>query len=276
MNTLKTAPHSKNVQALILDWAGTTVDFGSRAPLAAFQALFEKEQVPISLEQARAPMGTEKREHIKQILAMNDVLERWKCVKGETPTEADINRLYHDFIPLQIETIAMHSQLIPGWLKTFKALKEKDYKIGGNTGYSRDMCTDLIEQSRQAGYKPDSIVCATDVTKGRPFPYMAWMNAIELNVSHAHACIKIDDTLPGIEEGLAAGMWTIGVAISGNEVGLSLAQWQNLSSAEQYTMREHAYGRLQSAGAHYVIDTVAELIPCVEDIEKRLAKGEKP
>jgi len=119
-------------------------------------------------------------------------------------------------------------------------------------------------------------VCASDVPAGRPYPYMCLQNVINLQVSPLEACVKIDDTVPGIEEGLSASMWTIGLAISGNEVGLPLAEWRALASAEQASRRSRAYERMRMAGAHYVVDTIADVLPCFDDIAARLARGEQP
>ena len=90
------------------------------------------------------------------------------------------------------------------------------------------------------------------------------------------ACVKIDDTIPGIEEGLNAGMWTIGLAISGNEVGLPLHEWNALPAPEQQARRQRAYQRMWQCGAHYVVDTIADVLPCIDAIDTRLARGEKP
>jgi phosphonoacetaldehyde hydrolase len=114
------------------------------------------------------------------------------------------------------------------------------------------------------------------VPRGRPFPHMSLKNAIELEVETVHACVKVDDTVPGIEEGLNAGMWTVAVAVSGNEVGLSLADWEALTSTEQQQRRQVAYTRLRASGAHYVIDSITDLLPYIEVIERRLARGEQP
>ena len=133
-----------------------------------------------------------------------------------------------------------------------------------------------LRDAKRQGYEPDSTVCASDVPAGRPSPYMCLQNVINLQVSPVAACVKIDDTLPGIEEGLNAGMWTIGLAISGNEVGLALAEWQALSPDDQQARRERAYQRMRMCGAHYVVDTIADILPCLDDIEARLARGECP
>ena len=264
------------ITAAIFDWAGTTIDWGSLAPIKAFCALFEQNGVAITLEEARAPMGAEKREHIRQILAMPRVKDAWIMAQGAEATEADIDRLYNDFVPLQIDTIAERATLIPGALDTFKYMQERGIKIGANTGYAKEMVVDLLPKAAEQGYKPASNVCAPEVPKGRPFPHMTLQNMLDLEIEAVQSVIKVDDTLIGIEEGLNAGCWTVGVAISGNEVGLDLDQWLTLSEAEQDVLRQKAYARFRASGAHYVIDSIADLPEVIEDIEARLSYGEQP
>ncbi|WP_417597547.1 phosphonoacetaldehyde hydrolase [Oceanospirillum sp.] len=264
------------LQAVIMDWAGTTVDFGSMAPIHAFRRLFEQNKTPITIAEARAPMGAEKREHIRQLCAMPRVREAWISAHGAEPTTADIDRMYEEFVPLQIDAIAQCGQLIPGLKDTLAWCRELGIAIGANTGYADRMIEGLLASAAEQGYSPDSNVCATDVPKGRPYPHMALKNAIELGVSDVAACVKIDDTLTGIDEGLSAGMWTIGVAVSGNEVGLTLDEWQALPEDQQQVHRRAAYQRFYQAGAHYVVDSIADVVPCLMEIQERLAAGDAP
>ncbi len=264
------------VRAVILDWAGTTVDFGSLAPVAAFVQLFAEQGVAISVAEARGPMGLEKREHIRQLCESPAIAARWRERHGVEPGAAEVDRLYEAFVPLQIAVIRDHAQLIPGCRETVAGLRERGIRIGANTGYSRAMMEPLLEAAAEQGYIPDSAVCATEVPRGRPYPHMSLKNAIELEIETVQSCVKVDDTVPGIEEGLNAGMWTVGVAVSGNEVGLALTDWQALPRVEQQRYRERAYQRLLAGGAHYVADTIADLPRCLDAIEGRLARGERP
>jgi len=133
-----------------------------------------------------------------------------------------------------------------------------------------------LRDAERQGYKPDSTVCASDVPAGRPYPYMCLQNAINLGVTTVQACVKVDDTVPGVEEGLNAGMWTVGLSVSGNEVGLPRPEWEALPVPEQWARRDRARRRLAQAGAHYVVDTIAELPPCVDDIQARIRQGDRP
>ena len=264
------------LQAAIFDWAGTVLDFGCLAPAVTFIEGFKREGVAISVQEAREPMGAHKRVHIEKILAMEPVRQRWIAKHGKPPADADVERLYQAFIPLQIQCLSDYSTLIPGTLEVVGKLRARGCKIGATTGYSTEMTAVNLKDAARQGYKPDHAVSATEVPAGRPFPHMCLENVIHLGVSTVEACVKIDDTRPGIEEGLSAGMWTIGVAVSGNEVGLSLKEWKKLSKVEQAPRRAAAYERLAQSGAHYVVDSIADIMPCIDDIEARLAQGERP
>lgn len=264
------------VQAIIMDWAGTTVDFGSRAPIKGFQGLFASRGVEITEAEARGPMGAEKREHIRQLCALPRIRQIWQEQHGRLPDEQDIDSMFADFIPLQIAAIAESSELIPGVTDLLAWAEQRDIRIGANTGYAESMVAGLLARAAEQGYSPESMVCATQVTKGRPYPYMSLTNAMQLGVLNLAACVKIDDTQPGIDEGLNAGMWTIALAVSGNEVGLSLEEWQALSSEQQDALRAPAFAKFRQGGAHYVVDTIAGAVGCLEDISQRLARGEKP
>ena len=169
--------------------------------------------------------------------------------------------MFKDFVPLQLKCLSEYSALIPGTLGIIRTLRKRGYKIGSTTGYMTEMMKINLRDAAKQGYVPDSTVCASEVPAGRPFPYMCLQNVMNLGVSPVEACVKIDDTRPGIEEGLNGGMWTIGLAISGNEIGLSLKDWKKLPKADQERMRAGAYTRMYQSGAHYVVDAITESCP---------------
>jgi phosphonoacetaldehyde hydrolase len=264
------------IKAVILDWAGTTMDFGCIAPAVVFVEVFKRKGVPISVEEARTPMGAHKRVHIQKITEIDGVRRRWKDVHGRLPNDADVEAMFADFVPLQLKCLSDYSALIPGALDAVKECRKRGYKIGSTTGYLPDMMEINRKDAARQGYVPDASITAGDVPAGRPYPFMCLKNMLELQVWPVQACVKVDDTIPGVEEGLNAGMWTVGLAISGNEVGLQLPEWNALSKAQQQAKREYAYRRMHTCGAHYVVDTIADLVPCLDDIEQRLKRGEQP
>ena len=112
-------------QAVILDWAGTVVDFGSFAPTQIFVEAFGEFDVQVSIEEARGPMGMGKWDHIRTLCNQPQIAARYQAVFGRLPSDADVTALYERFMPLQIEKIALHSALIPGALEAIAALREQ-------------------------------------------------------------------------------------------------------------------------------------------------------
>jgi phosphonoacetaldehyde hydrolase len=264
------------LKAVLLDWAGTTMDYGCMAPAVVFIDVYKRKGVEITIEQAREPMGAHKKVHIRQISQNDTVAKNWQRVHGRKPTEEDVEAMFQDFIPLQLDCLAQYADLIPGTLDAVAEFRRRGLKIGSTTGYTGEMMTLLQAEAKRRGYVPDSTVCATQVPAGRPYPYMCLQNAINLQVYPMEAVVKIGDTLPDIEEGLNAGTWTIGLAKTGNEIGLTEQQIDSLEPQVRQAKLERAYKRMRQTGAHYVVDGIAEVMPILDQIEARLAAGEKP
>lgn len=266
------------VQAVIFDWAGTTVDFGSFAPTTIFVEAFKKAfDFDITLGEARGPMGLGKLDHIMTLGNEPLISQRWAKQFGKAFSSQDADAIYETFMPLQVAKVTDHADLIPGTLETMVFLRQKDIKIGSCSGYPRVVMEALVPAAKDNGYSPDCIVASDDIEAGsRPGPWMALKNVIELGVEDVKKCIKVDDSAPGIYEGKNAGMWTVGLALSGNESGLTLDGYLNASASEKDDARTKASISLKQAGADYVIDTIAELPKVVLDIESRLAAGDKP
>jgi phosphonoacetaldehyde hydrolase len=264
------------VRAVIFDWAGTTVDYGSRAPVDAFIELFHRHGVTVTAEQARRPMGSHKKDHVRLILAMEPVAQQWERRRGCAASAEDLDALFREFIPLQAEVIGRHADVIPGVAQTVELLRQRGIVIGSTTGYTRPMMTSLLVRAAAAGFAPESTVCADEVPAGRPAPWMAIMAAMQLGVYPMQACVKVGDTLADIAEGLNAGMWTVGVTKTGNELGLSWAEVEALPAPELASRLNAASDHLLQAGAHSVIAEVAELPAVITEVDERLARGERP
>lgn len=264
------------LKGVILDWAGTTMDYGCYAPAVVFIEIFKRFGVEITVEQAREPMGAHKRTHILQITQIDAVRKKWTEVHGAAPTEADVDKMFEEFVPRQLEVLATYADLIPGCLDALKAFRAKGLKIGSTTGYLPDMMEILLKEAAKRGYEPDSTVCAGDVPAGRPEPWMCLRNAENLGIFPMEAIVKVGDTLPDIYEGLNAGMWTIALAMTGNELGLNEAEIKALDPKVRELKRQRAYTRMAQAGAHYVVDSITDVPPLIDAINERLARGERP
>jgi len=264
------------LKAVILDWAGTTMDYGCYAPAVVFVEVYKRKGVPISMEEARIPMGAHKKVHIRKISQLDSVSKRWEEIHGRKPNEDDVDEMFADFVPLQLACLADYSDLIPGTLEAVTHFRERGLKIGSTTGYLPEMMAMLKEEASQRGYGPDSSVCAGDVPAGRPEPWMCLENAKNLGVYPMESIVKVDDTLPGIDEGLNAGMWSIGLAKTGNEIGLNQEEIEALTADELQVKLEGAYRRMWQVGAHYVVDGIWDVPIVLDLIDERLSRGERP
>jgi phosphonoacetaldehyde hydrolase len=267
------------VKAAIFDWGGTVVDCGVCAPILTYVELFKQVGVDITEDEARGPMGASSRIHIGKIMEKEAVVRRWKEANGAEPTEEDVDRMVDKFIPQVLSSLQKYSNVIDGVSETISLLRKSPYdlKIGSTTGYPKRVLDVLLNTSSSQGFSPDASACLSEIPHDmKPSPFMLWTCAVRLGVMPIEAIVKIDDSVNGISEGLSAGCWTIGIAMTSSYVGLTEAQLEEVEKDELRRRMNRAYKHLTNSGAHYVIDTIRELPMVINDINRRLATGEKP
>ncbi|KTC36407.1 phosphonoacetaldehyde hydrolase [Pseudomonas putida] len=264
------------LQAAILDWAGTVVDFGSFAPTRIFVEAFATFDIELSLEEARGPMGMGKWDHIRSLCNQPQIAARFEQRFARQPSDADVTAIYERFMPLQIANVGKHSALIPGALAAIEYLRQAGLKIGTTSGYPRQVMDHVVAMAAVAGYRPDHVVAADDLLTGRPGPAQALANVIALGIGDVAACVKVDDTLPGILEGRSAGMWTVGLRFSGNFLGLDYPAFEVLTPSELEQHRQRIDALFTPARPHYLADTIADLPALIDEINLRMARGETP
>lgn len=265
-----------SIAAVVFDWAGTVVDHGSLAPVRTLQRVFAARQIELADDVARRDMGLAKRDHIRKLLAEPEVSAEWQQLYHRPATETDVDEIYREFIPLQMACLLEFAQVIEGVIPVVDTLRARGIRIGGTTGYTRAMLETLEVAARKQKYCTDLSLCPEDVGAGRPAPYMCYQLAVHLKVSPLSACVKIGDTISDIAEGRNAGMWTIGVLRTGNMIGLSLQDWEALPALDQQAVLRRAEAAMREHGAHYVTASVAHMLPVLDQIEARIAEGEKP
>ena len=118
------------IEAVIFDWAGTTVDFGSLSPVGAFMEAFRRAGVEVNEEETRKPMGMLKIDHIRTMLAMDRIRAAWIEKHGAAPTDDDAQRIYDDFEPALMSVLDERSKLKPHVLECVAALRERGLRIG--------------------------------------------------------------------------------------------------------------------------------------------------
>jgi phosphonoacetaldehyde hydrolase len=258
------------IRAIMLDWAGTTVDHGSMAPVLALQTLFAQHGIALSNEDARQDMGLLKRDQIQAILALPNIRAEWHAINGREAGEKEVSSLFEEFGPLQMKIIEQHSQLIPGVDHVVKEWQSRGILIGSTTGYTRKMLDPVLALAARQGYSPDASVCPDEAGAGRPAPWMLMKNAQMLNVYPPSACVKIGDTIVDVEEGRNAGMWNIGLTRTGNLVGLDREQWAQLPETTKEAKLIRAQETLLQAGADYVAEDLASCNKALAAINERL------
>ncbi len=262
------------LQAAILDWAGTVVDHGSRAPMGAFVRAFAQFGVAISIADARGPMGMAKWDHIRAVGQAPTVAASWRARHGRDYNKTEGDAIFDVFEPMNIAAARDHADIIPGALAAIATLRQQGLRIAGTTGYTRPIMDVLEPLAAAAGYAPELTVCAGDLPAGRPSPLMMWYAMAKLGVWPAATVVKVDDTAPGIGEGKAAGTWTIGIALTGNVTGLSADELAALTPDERARYRDQAAVELRDADM--LIDSIADLPQAVAALDARLAAGERP
>ena len=164
---------------------------------------------------------------------------------------------------------AQYATLIPGAFETITYLRANNIKIGSTTSYGRSVMEKILPLASAAGYSPDNLVCGDDLAEGRPGPVMMYRCFANLAVYPPETMIKIDDTIPGIAEGRAAGCITVGISLTGNYIGLSETDLVALPEAEWNRLNDAAARKLRDAGADHVIDSVATVPALIERLQQR-------
>ncbi|MET3288662.1 phosphonoacetaldehyde hydrolase [Brevibacillus fluminis] len=263
------------IKAVIFDWAGTTVDYGCFAPLDVFIEVFRKRGIEVLHEEARAPMGLLKWDHIDTMLKMERIANLWKEKYGRTPTEKDVDMLYADFEPMLFSILKNYCTPIPGVLELVERLRRDGIKIGSTTGYTKEMMAVVAPEAKKRGYAPDSMVTPTEMPQGRPYPWMCYQNAINLGVYPMKHVIKVGDTLSDIKEGVSAGAWSVGILKGSSELGMNEQEVAVCDPDELADRMEAVAKKFKAAGADYIIDTIGDLDKVIPKINLRLAQGER-
>ena len=266
------------VKGLILDWSGTTADAYVLAPAVVFVEVFKKHGVEIAMSEARGPMGLRKDLHIKALTEEPVIRDRWKGVHGKEPDQGDVDAMFADFVPMQLDCLRQYTTLLPDVPEVTQRFQKEGIKIGSTTGFVRSMVDILEADAKTQGYVPDASVAGDEVVHGaRPKPFMVYRNLDLLDVHPIQSVVKVDDTVSGVGEALEAGCWGVGMARYSNYIDIdSKAHAESLSEAEMERRVARTREILRQTGAHYVIDTFDQLPEVIADVNERLARGERP
>ena len=264
------------IKLVVLDWAGTVIDFGCMAPSGAFVAAFAEAGVTVSVAEARGPMGLHKKDHIRAMLRVPEVGERWRAATGRAWTEDDVTALYTRVTPMQVEAAKKYSALIPGVVECVTELRKRGIKVAGSTGYFHEAAEVVYAAAREQGYVPDFTICADEVPAGRPAPWMIFRAMEATSVYPPAAVVKVGDTVIDIEDGRNAGVWSVGVIDSSNEMGLTESELAALGEDEKAKRREAVLTRYEDARTDAALRTIDQLPSLIAEINEQMKMGAKP
>lgn len=257
----------KKIEAVIFDWAGTTVDYGSFAPVQAFIEGFKEFGITPTVAEVREPMGMLKWNHIYTMMQMPRITEEWKNVHGRMWEKEDVDAVYEKSEQAIFKILHNFAEPKPYVVDVIKELRELGIKIGSTTGYTDDMMEIVVPSAKTNGYDPDFWCSPNSVNNmGRPYPYMIYKNMQELGVHTANNVIKVGDTVADIKEGVSAGVITVGIVEGSSVMGLSEVEYENLSVEEKVECCRLVREVYEKAGADYVIQNMSELITLIRFI----------
>ena len=248
-------------EAVIFDWAGTTVDYGCFAPVQAFVEVFKHFGIEPTMEEVRKPMGMLKRDHIKAMLSMERIAGLWREKYGADWTEKDVDSLYDLFEEKLLGILDQFAEVKPYVLETMEELRKRGIAIGSTTGYTDKMMAIVVPKAKENGYVPDAWFSPDAVEHvGRPFPYMIFQNMQALHIQSVSSVMKVGDTISDIKEGKNAGVYTVGVVEGCSEMGLTQAGYEALPDEEKEAKVRAVMQKFVDAGADAVIRNMGELV----------------
>ena len=258
------------IECIIMDWAGTAVDFGCFAPVEAFCKTFADNGIRVDIEEVRKPMGKAKIEHIRDMLQMTSINSQFVNVFHREWNEEDLIKINSSFEKNLFLKLSEYTTPIQGVTETINALRAQGIKIGSTTGYTRAMMNIVQKEAQAKGYNVDTCITPDNLPAGRPAPFMIFMNMINLNIQHLDKVVKVGDTLEDIREGLQAKVHVVGVVKGSSELGLSETEYSALSPEQRADKMQNVRKKMIAAGAHYVIDAIDELPSIVNQINTKL------
>ena len=248
-----------NIRGVLFDWAGTTIDHGSLAPVEVVRAVFQEFGIAVSEAEARLPMGKAKIDHLREVITMPRIAELWLQTHGTSASEQSIQDIYQRFLVVQKTVLAKYTNLIPGVIDFVAFLRAVGVKIGSTTGYTRELMDVVIPIAASAGYEPSATVCSDEVAAGRPAPWSNFRAAELIGVYPMNRILIVDDSIAGIQAGKHAGCISVAVTITGNALGKSLDELSTMPEAEVARKHQQAEAEFYAAGADLVVESVAVL-----------------
>ena len=206
------------IQMVVFDVAGTTVDDSGGAVLGCLIEAARAFDLPGSDEELNALMGMNKREVFDLLAARrypNDI-ENARRVAGEGLAlfiERMRNYYEHSLRP------------IPGAEEAFAYLRKRGMKVVTDTGFDTTINNLVMGKLNWPGRLTDLAVCSSDVSLGRPAPYMIFYAMERLSIYDVRQVMKIGDLPADLDEGYNAGCGEVVGVLSGAHTAATLGSY---------------------------------------------------
>lgn len=258
------------IEAIVLDWAGTTVDYGSRAPIIAFKNAFAHFGIELSEATIRQDVGLDKMTHVRQILQIPEIASSWESHHPTIPLTKAATEVYAQFQVEINQVLVETAQLKPGMADLIKFANTHHVQLATTTGYTQTMLDQILPLVAQQGYTPTYNITSEQTDHvGRPQPDMIELAMQKMHITDPTHVIKVGDTVNDILEGKNAGTLSVGVVDGGNLIGLSQQAFGQLSIEQRDRYHAKAAAILKEAGADEIINNIADLIPLIESIDEQ-------
>ena len=252
-----------------MDWAGTAVDYGCFAPVAAFVESFRAIGVPVTAVETRAHMGLTKVEEIRALFNIERVRAEFERKFGRPAGEEDVQARYAEFQRVLFASLEDYTDLIPGVVETISALRAQGIRIGSTTGYTDQMMAVVTQGAARQGYAPDAWFSPDSVQGlGRPYPYMIYANMAQFQIPSVADVVKVGDTVADIQEGKNAGILSLGVLEGSSVLGLTQEEYEALPPQDRERVLARAKETFLAAGADGVLLNLSQLPQWLEEQEK--------
>ena len=266
------------IKGCIFDLGGTIVDKYSLTPLLSFKQIFINRGITVYHKMITKDMGKNKLNHIESILNEPYIKNQWIHIYNNKPNNSDIDELYNEFKIIQCENTIKYMGILPATKSTIDLLQNKyKIKVGITTGFDKETTDNVITKLLKNDIYVDSYVSSTCLDKpGRPEPYMIEENMKRLKIDNSNEIIKVDDTNVGIEEGLNAKCWTVGVAEW--SINMDVECFGELDELEyNHVLKNHKLKnqklkesrlQLEKSNPHFIIDSLYKLPQIINNINK--------
>ena len=255
------------IRACIFDLGGTLIDKYSLSPLNSLHKAFHKFNIPITKSLIADDMGLKKKEHIEIILEKPNVKPMWYRETSDIPKSIMRDCILREFNRVQTKSLET-CDLIENSVFTINRLQKMGIKIGITTGFNYEHTMIVNNIFEEHNIFLDSIVSSDCVDNSRPYPDMIHENMKNLNITNPKHVIKIDDTFIGIQEGLNAGCFTIGVP----RWSINMDMYDENEGEEDFNtiMDKLKTSKKKLQNCHYLIDDLKSITTIILSINKLL------